>query len=343
MHHDVSFKFVAQEHIKMLRSKYTVYDIPELNFYQFTPYGRPLTFIHPLFYGMLNWTDIQWSFFKMYRSKVSKIVGVEVADSDRISEKFIEIANLWADALVVNSKWSYDAYINSGLKILIHIVPHNYDPRLEAPDDQLKVSPEIKKIEEIKKDKKIKIILFFSWHSGYRKGDDLFQKIARQIQKERDDVYFIVKSATPRQDLADLRLFNITGVIPFDDIVKLYRISDLLLLPSRGGSFELNGLEALVSGIPVIASDEGPWTEYFPPTLRHFLAKTVNHPIVLPNNPIHIGRGVEISVDDAVDKALKILDNVEEEKAKVRDEIEFFRNNYSFEVVKKKLLKVVEN
>ncbi|MCY0851053.1 glycosyltransferase [Sulfuracidifex metallicus] len=342
MHHDVSFKFVAQEHIKMLKSEYTVYDIPELNFYQFTPYGNPLTLIHPFFYGMVNWNDVQWSFFKMYRAKVSKIVGVEVADSDKIAEKYIEIANSWADELVVNSKWSYNAYINSGLKIPISIVPHNYDERLIASDDQLKVSTEIKKIEEIKNEKKIKIILFFAWHSAYRKGDDLFQKIARQIQKERDDVYFIVKSPMPRSELNDLRLFNITGVIPFDDIVKMYRISDLLLMPSRGGSFELNGLEALVSGTPVVASDEGPWTEYFPPSLKHFLAKTENHPVVLPGNPIHIGKGVEISVDNAIEKTLRILNNVDEEKAKVKDEINFFRENYSFDTVKRKLLEVVE-
>ncbi|QJF12344.1 putative glycosyltransferase [Acidianus rod-shaped virus 3] len=340
MHHDVSFKFVALEHIKMLKSEYTVYDIPELNFYQFTPYGKPLTFIHPFFYGMVNWNDVQWSFFKMYRSKVSKIIGIEVADSDKIAEKYIDIANSWADALIVNSKWSYNAYINSGLKIPIFVVPHNYDPKLEVSDDQLKVSPEIKKIEEIKNEKKIKIILFFAWHSAYRKGDDLFQKIARQIQKERNDIYFIVKSPMPRQDLNDLKLFNITGVIPFDDIVKMYRIADVLLLPSRGGSFELNGLEALVSGTPVIAPDEGPWTEYFPPSLKYLLAKTVNHPIVLPGNPIHIGQGVEISIDDAVEKTLKILDNIEEEKAKVKNEIDFFHKNYSFDAVKRKLLDV---
>ncbi len=40
-HHDVSFKFVAKEHIKMLKEKYTVYEIPALSFYQFTPFRYP--------------------------------------------------------------------------------------------------------------------------------------------------------------------------------------------------------------------------------------------------------------------------------------------------------------
>ncbi|CAI44185.1 glycosyltransferase [Acidianus rod-shaped virus 1] len=341
MHHDVSFKYVALEHIKMLKTKYTVYDIPELNFYQFTPFGKPLTFVHPFFYGMVNWTKIQWAFFKMYRSKVKQLIGVEVADSDRIADNFINIANSWADALVVNSRWSYDAYVKSGLKIPVYMVQHNYDPKLEMPDEKLKVSQEIRKIADKKKEKHIKVVLFFSWHSGYRKGDDLFQKIARKIQKERDDVYFLVKSPMPRSDLADLRLINVTGVVPFDDIVELYRIADITLLLSRGGSFELNGLESLVSGTPTIAPDEGPWVEYFPPALRHLLAKTAAHPIVLPDNPIHIGHGVEVGIDDVTEKALKILDNIEEEKAKVKSQIGFFRENYSFNAIKNKLLGVV--
>jgi len=133
-HHDVSFKFVAKEHIKMLKEKYTVYEIPALSFYQFTPFRNPISIIHPFFYSMWHWGKVEFSFFEQYRSRVSQIIGVEVADSDRIAEKYVEYGNNYADKIVVNSEWSAKAFKNSGLKIPIFKVVHNFNERLLVKD-----------------------------------------------------------------------------------------------------------------------------------------------------------------------------------------------------------------
>ena len=77
----------------MLKEKYTVYEIPALSFYQFTPFRYPISIIHPFFYSMWRWGKVEFSFFEQYRSRVSAIIGVEVADSDQIAEKFIDYAN----------------------------------------------------------------------------------------------------------------------------------------------------------------------------------------------------------------------------------------------------------
>ena len=145
------------------------------------------------------------------------------------------------------------------------------------------------------------------WHSDFRKGADLFHVIAKEIQKERNDVYFLVKSGGPRTDFQDLKMFNLTGNTDFDNIVKMYRISDLYLLTSRGGSFELNGLEAFISKIPTIATKGGAWEEYFPSQLKDLLVDSCRFPEVLWNNPIHIGNGVEMCIDKAIDKILEAV------------------------------------
>ena len=341
-HHDVSFKFVAKEHIAMLREKYKVYEIPSLNFYQFTPYKVDISIIHPFFYSMWNWNKIEFSFFEMYKARVKYILGVEVADSDRISEKFIEYANNYSDGLILNSTWSVRAFQESGLKVPAYLVPHDFNKRLLARDEELKVDEQVLKIEQLKQEKKFKLIMISLWHSDYRKGADIFHEIARRLQKERSDVYFLVKSGTPRTDFSDIRMFNVYGVVDFDNMVKMYRISDLYLLTSRGGSFELNGLEAFVSGIPTIATKDGAWEDYYPSDLKSLLVDWKDRPVVLPNNPIHVGRGVEMDIEKAVDKVLEVLDNIDEWKAKVRENMDFWLENFSYEAIKKKLLEVVE-
>jgi len=333
---------VAKEHIKMLKEKYTVYEIPSLSFYQFTPFRRPISIIHPFFYSIWHWGKIEFSFFEQYRTKVSEVIGVEVADSDKISEKFIDYANNYADAMILNSEWSVRAFVNSGLKIPAYKVVHNFNSRLLAKDEELKIDDQIAYIEKVKKEKKIKLIMISLWHSDFRKGADLFHKIAQQIQKERNDIYFLVKSGGARVDFQDLKMFNLTGNTDFDNIVKMYRISDLYLLTSRGGSFELNGLEAFVSKIPTIATKGGAWEEYFPPKLKDLLIDSCDYPTVLPGNPIHIGHGVEICVDKAIDKILEVLDKLDDYKAKIEENYDFWIENFSYEAVKKQLFHVLE-
>ncbi len=153
-HHDVSFRYVAQQYIKMLRESLRrdqkLYEIPELNFYMFTPVRNPLSIIHPFFYSMYHWSKVEFTFFEQYRSRLSVLIGVEVADSNQISQEYINLANNYADEFIVNSKWSRNAFEKSGIKIPIHIVYHAYDPLLESEIDFSKTDKQIQLIKKIK-------------------------------------------------------------------------------------------------------------------------------------------------------------------------------------------------
>ncbi len=345
-HHDVSFRFVARQYIGMIResmkSDQRLYEIPELNFYMFTPAGRPLSIVHPFFYSMYHWKEVEFSFFEKYRSQISSLIGVEVADTDQISTEYINHANNYADAMIVNSTWSRNAFEKSGLSIPIHVVPHAYDPHLEENTDFATVNKQIQFIKRLKDEKKIKIVMISLWHSDYRKGADLFREIALRLQKERDDVYFLVKSAIPRLDMKDVRMLNVTGIVTFSDMIAMYRFSDVYLLPSRGGSFELNCLEALVSGIPCVSTEGGAWDEFYDENIRHLMVKSRTNPVVLPTNRIHIGHGVEMDIDDAVSKLHSILDHLDEEKEKVKMSHEYLRRKYGYASVKRELWNVIE-
>jgi glycosyltransferase-like protein len=69
--------------------------------------------------------------------------------------------------------------------------------------------------------------------------------------------------------LADARLpagaVRVTGPLPDIDMPALYRLADTLVFPSLKEGFGLCVLEAMASGVPVVASCIAPFTEYLDP------------------------------------------------------------------------------
>jgi glycosyltransferase involved in cell wall biosynthesis len=52
------------------------------------------------------------------------------------------------------------------------------------------------------------------------------------------------------------------GVVPEDDVPALFHLADVLAIPSLHEGFGLAALEALAAGLPVVASDRPPFTEF---------------------------------------------------------------------------------
>ena len=111
----------------------------------------------------------------------------------------------------------------------------------------------------------------------------------------------------------------VSGWLTESQKMELYDLSDIYTLFTRGGGFEMNGLEAVARGLVTLAPKGGAWDDYLP---SFSLLPSRKCRYVLKDNPIHVGGGVEVVVDRAVDKALEILDNLEEYKAKVREHVE---------------------
>lgn len=337
-HHNVSFRIVAEQHIEMLKEKFKIEPIPELNYYMINLNRNSDVIIQPFFWGMFSFDEVKWSFFRTWRQNVRNLIAVEVADSDHMGQTWIKILNTYANYLIVNTEYSRNVYLQSGTKIPIFVVPHNYSPKFNLPLEKLKISNEIRLIKQLKEQNGLKYILFFGVHSDYRKGVDLVHEIMKKVQKKNENYYLIYKSLAPKTEFNDIKMLNITGFIPEDDIIALYKISDAVLMPSRGGSFEINGLEGLVSGLPVIAPEKGAWVEYFLGESKKYLAKVSKKVKVFPDNTIHDGYGWEIDIDDAVEKLLYVLDN--NIKLDIKEEID---KKYSFDAVKQQLLQIMNN
>jgi glycosyltransferase involved in cell wall biosynthesis len=342
---EMSFTYVAEKHVEIINEKFNVFPSTLSSFSTLTNTQNFSGYFHPYFYSLTTIGEIKEALLKQRKDKIDVLIGVDVADSNSLSRWAVDMANL-ATAFIVNSRWSYNAYTQSGVKVPVHIVHHG----LENEWFREKRKPQhalLRFLNELKQKKNLFYILYFLWHSGYRKGADLALRLVDCIDRLKINYMVIIKKMDINdpalKEFSRYKSFIVEGRFPRDWLIDLYDIADLLLLPSRGGSFELNGIEALSRGIPVLMPSVGAWTEYTPPMLSKYLwVKTARMAPVLPGNSIHDGLGGEWDSEDACEKFIYIYTNYNEIKAKTEEGIKFIRENFTWDVIKPRLWSIHE-
>lgn len=117
--------------------------------------------------------------------------------------------------------------------------------KMRYPNPSIVVHPPVdEKRYKVKRGKKITLINLF-----HRKGSMLFYDIARMMP---DYEFLAVEGGYGRQEKVDLP--NVTYMANTSDARKIYSQTRILLMPSLYESYGRTGVEAMVSGIPVIAS-----------------------------------------------------------------------------------------
>jgi len=334
MWHRVSFTLIAEQHVRRLRKWFRLTEIDELVFPSLTPYSRPLVILHPFFFIMMRLSRNLWHILP----RVSGFIGIDVADSDRISNVAVSMTD-YALAMIVPSEFARRSYVVSGVKVPVYVVPHGVDKRwFTEPPRRPTTFFELARLKE----RGYKLLLYFLWHSPFRKGFDLVVEAYKALKRERKDVVLVVKTMGGNGYEAQLarRLGGVVvgGWLTDAQKMELYDLSDVYLLFSRGGGFELNGLEAVARGIPVVAAKGGAWEDYLPPWS---LVESRRCDVVLHNNAIHVGGGVEIIVEKAVDRIHDILENLDEYKARMREHAKKISNVYNWDAVAEKLRNVI--
>jgi len=333
--HKVSFSLIAERHIDELRKYFRLYTIDENALSIIDPVTRPLLVLHPFFYPMSKYAK------KLQRllSRIRGIIGIDVADSDRISNVAVSMTH-YSEAMIVPSRWAKESYKKSGVRVPIYVVPHGVDREWYESKKSIQF---FRKLKDLKEKHGLLYLLYFCWHSEYRKGLDLILRVYEDIRRERKDVVLVAKFMTqngyPHMVIRRLGGIIVSGWISEEQKRELYDLCDIYLLFSRGGGFELNGLEALSRGEVVLASDEGSWTDYLP---DFCLIPSHPCPWVLKDNPIHCGRGREIDVDKAIDKILDVIDHIDDYKARIKEHVENnIKNVFTWENVGKKLADII--
>ena len=329
-----SFYLVAQKHIKYLREKhgYNIVEVDGCNLRLLRLLPTDYVVLHPMFWSFYycwdNRFELTYQLFKIRSTICSKIIAFETADSDMISKQAVEIANFLPDTIVVPSEYARRSFIRSGVNKPIKVVPHGVDNVFFSNGLSLS-NPDLHRLYSINRKK----ILFFCIHSWYRKGMDLVDKALRKLR--RKDYILVVKThygveseyVRTRKFFKDIPVYHVDGWLREEEVRTLIDISDIVLVPSRGGGFELNGLEALIRNKPIVYPEMSCISEYAKPIIPELEVKVSNYPIVLPDNKIHVGRGHEVDIEDFTEKIEYALENTNELQEKIKEK---FKNKEDF-------------
>jgi len=275
-------------------------------------------------------------------SKKCRLIAFDTADSDSISQEAINLANL-VECVVVPSNFAKEVFERCGVNVEIEVIPHGIPEEFTTPEKTI-THPDFKKLVEIKEKNNFIFVHFNLTHSGYRKGADLFAKAMGIVQKENPNIVILLKRLENIDpyvpSLRKLRTIEIGSYLNYNEFRQLYDLSDIMVLTTRGGGFELNALEAIARGVPTIVPNAGCFLDYIQYTIP--VDVTENKPIVLPNNPIHTGKGWEINVEKLAETILHIADNLSHYKRKAWRNAKKVWKEYSWLNIAKKILNLLE-
>jgi len=279
----------------------------------------------------------------MYRiaSKTDKLLAFDTADSDRLSSEAITLVNM-ADLLVVPSTFAKEAYRKSGATTKIEVVPHGLSREFLNPAKSV-TSPALQALRKTKLEKNLIYVLFDLRHSGYRKGADLVFATIKKIQQKRPDVVLVIKRSRGIDPylhiLKTLKHVEVARDLSEKEYRELFDLVDVALFPSRGGGFELQALEAISRGIPTLVPNAGCFLNY----IRYAIPVEVANKVkALEGNPIHVGMGWEVSIDDLTSKLLDVIDHLEEYKRDAEKKAKMVRKIYSWDRIGKQLVGVLK-
>ncbi len=270
-----------------------------------------------------------------------KIGGFDVSDSDKISPLAAAMINK-LDLIMVPSGWCRDAFIRSGVRSnIIQVLEHGLSNEMlvsleESGDEKSEnINNEIKMLRELKKGDGSGsgniLVLFFCVHSEWRKGADLVSEVMRRIQRKgglMSKVTLVVKSGCDlAREYPGVRAVGIRGWLDNNDLRRLYDTCDILVSPSRGGGFELNALEGASRGLVTLVTNGGCFTDL----MQYFIGVNVGRNVSpLPGNPIHVGMGPEVDINDFERKLEDAILRLDELRKVFRNRSKEIRERYTW-------------
>ncbi|MGC9119348.1 MAG: glycosyltransferase [Thermoproteus sp.] len=306
-----SFHILAKQHIALIRELgYTVEEIDVAS-------PTAGSFMTPLLY------DAGSALAKV----PGAVAGFDLADSSLISKFAASLINSKAKAVAVPTEHNREVYRRSGVAVPIYV----WRPYLDS------VWFETPKCSRDFRGTGINI-LYFLLHSGRRKGVDIMAAALKELERRGVPYTLLLRAPEVPPELSGFKVKLISEWLDVECLKTLYYMADVVALPSRGGGLELNGLEALAVGTPVLVPALGPWAEYIPPRLYpHLAVKVAGFEPVYLNNQIHVGMGVRADPKDLADKIVSSLSIASE----VRRERQWLLSKYGKDAVKAEVAKTL--
>ncbi len=344
MNKKISFSLISKQHIKYLSRKVKVHEIDEVVIDGLVWTKKRRVLLHPILYVTIGDRPELFSErvrrLKALQKVAERLGGFETCDSDAISKIATYVLNQF-DLVIVPSNFAKNVLKKCEVVTSVEVLPHGIPEEFMRIGNPIK-SENILPVLELKEKHNAILVLFFLMHSGFRKGADLVYRVMKQVQEKYKNVYLVVK----RGDIIDpyliplrsLKTIEITGFLTVEELRQLYDTCDILLCPSRGGGFEMNALEGISRGLPTLVPNAGCFLDYIQYAIPLPIAKKVK---VFNDNPIHVGYGWEVSIEDFYSKVCDVIEHLSEYKEKFAKRKYEVRQKYSWKHICDKLYEIL--
>lgn len=340
-----SFSYIGRMHCRELSRYWKVFEVDESVLDGLAWFGKKKILLHPIFYVCLGdrpgMERTRLKRLEKLERLRGRLGGFEVADSDMISDKAVEVANRF-DLLIVPSQHVKETFVKSGVATPIEVLPHGVHDELLKPTSDIRGWTALK-IFYLKVKKGAKVVLYFLPHSGFRKGADIAYEAMKRVQSKMPNAYLVVKKGEVADPyvgkLRKLKTVEVSGWLDWPELRDLYDVADCVIVPSRGGGFELNALEAVARGIPTVVPDAPPFAEMGDIFIKVPVRGKVK---VFEDNPIHVGYGYEVDPEEYGRAILRVLQHEREYKERYVNIAIKVRKEYNWRVIGLRLFNILK-
>lgn len=196
-------------------------------------------------------------------------IGYTMLEVDGIPKDWILQANE-LDEVWVPSSFNKQTFLESGLKVPIHVMPLGVNPDFYNT-----------KIRPYRPTDRFTFLAVFEW--GERKGAELLLRAYHRAFGQKDDVLLLAKvintdgGVNVQKEVKALNLpengppvaILYNQDLPTHQMGSLYRSADCLVAPSRGEGWGMPHIEAMACGLPVIATDWSAPTDFMNESLAY--------------------------------------------------------------------------
>jgi glycosyltransferase involved in cell wall biosynthesis len=184
--------------------------------------------------------------------KTARVINYTMWETTEIPRKDIDEINRSSSLVYVPCRQNAESYRECGAQTPIKVLHHGIS------------SDRFPYIQRTQSD-----VFTFGTYGALspRKGIDVLIRAFQDEFSSREPVRLLLKSTgpLPEWDLGDANIHTVTRFTGPRDLLGLLRQMDAFVLPSRGEGFGLTGLEAMATGLPLIATNWSGPVEYLDP------------------------------------------------------------------------------
>ena len=181
-----------------------------------------------------------------------RIINYSMWESTSVPRKHVDEINHAVALQYVPCRQNLESFRESGVVVPIKVLHHGVDPA---------------RFPHLERSRHDVFTLGTFGDFSIRKGIDVLIRAFQDEFAHDEPVRLLMKSSSPAPEYAvdDPRITLAWGFFDQGALLDLFGAMDVFVLPSRGEGFGLCGLEAMATGLPLIATDWGGPSEYLDP------------------------------------------------------------------------------